>query len=338
MLYDLREKTLNSLVFYFKRLKFKPRNSHINLYFSCGFHGKSGGPIAIASTANGLANIFSVNFKIHPGSFYCRLLSHTVRFTQELKLDNDLYFFDLSANIDELKKVKAAGKPTILTIHGLRTALHQLNTDHIDNMLAIADWVHFVGQVQQSSYQLPNEKFFIIPNSAQTVNKSQLTNNIGVVGNLDEPRKNAALSVEAGLSSNCDQIHLWSTSRQFSGDPRVIHHQWENNKEKIFNSFDVLVFLSQQETFGLVVAEALSAGIPCVLSSIEAFMPFKACPGVILIEDNQINDVTAAINRFLIEKESLKPLIQAFFNSHFSREIIEARWADKVAELTSLKK
>ena len=213
----------------------------------------------------------------------------------------DIYFFDLSADANKVKKIKSTNKLVILTIHGLRNALHNLHSQHIDEMLSLADKVHFVGQVQQDSYQLPREDYFIIPNSASPVTKNQITNNIGVVGNLDSPKKNAALSIEIGLSSNCDKIHLWSTNKSFSLNSRVVHHEWENNRNVIFNSFDVLVFLSQQETFGLVVAEALSAGIPCVLSSIDAFAPFKDCPGVVMLKDDEMHTAHLHINRLLID-------------------------------------
>ena len=200
-------------------------------------------------------------------------------------------------------------------------------------MLELVDKVHFVGQVQQDSYQLPIDSFFIIPNSAQEVNKRQTTDNIGVVGNLDEPRKNAEKTVEVGLRSNCEKIHLWSTSQKFSIDPRVIHHSWENDKQKIFDSFDVLVFLSQQETFGLVIAEALSAGIPCVLSKIDAFISFTSCPGVILVEDAELNLAHIHINQLMLNKESLKPLIQTFFQENFSQVKINQLWCGKILNL-----
>jgi len=337
MLYELKEKSLNALSYLTKRIRHRTNKHSLSIEFVCGFHGKSGGPIAIASISNGLAKAFNVSFVLTATSFYARLLSSEIKFTRNIDFSKDVYIVDLSADENLISQIKARNKLIILTIHGLRNALHQLNTAHIDEMLRLADKVHFVGQVQQDSYQLPIESFFIIPNSAQTVIKRQSTGNIGVVGNLDEPRKNAAKSVEIGLRSNCETIHLWSTSKQFTNNSRVIHHSWENDKQKIFDSFDVLVFLSQQETFGLVIAEALSAGLPCVLSKIDAFIPFKSCPGVILVDEADLNIAHTHINHLMQNKESLKPLIQKFFHDNFSQTKISQRWHEKVIELSQPK-
>jgi glycosyltransferase involved in cell wall biosynthesis len=337
MLYELKEKSLNALSYFTKRIRHSSNKQPLSIEFVCGFHGKTGGPIAIASIANGLAKTFNVSFVLPSTSFYARLLSSEIKFTRNLDFSKDVYIVDLSADENLVSQIKAHNKLIILTIHGLRTALHQLDSGHIDKMLSLADKVHFVGQVQQNSYQLPLESFFIIPNSAQAVNKSQTTGNIGVVGNLDEPRKNAAKCVEIGLRSDCEKIHLWSTSKQFSKDPRVVHHSWENDKQKIFDSFDVLVFLSRQETFGLVIAEALSAGIPCVLSKIDAFIPFKSCPGVILVEDAELHIAHTHINQLIQNKVSLKPLIQTFFQENFSEAKINPIWRKKVIELSECK-
>jgi glycosyltransferase involved in cell wall biosynthesis len=53
----------------------------------------------------------------------------------------------------------------------------------------------------------------------------------------------------------------------------------------IYNTFDVLINLSKQETFGMVVIEAMSAGLPCLLSSIPAFEQFRGCRGVRFIDE-----------------------------------------------------
>ena len=320
-----------------KKWRYRRSQSNLKIGFICGFHGKTGGPIAISNIANGLSKEFDVSFEIYPTSFYNRLLLSTVKFERNIVANKDIYFFDLSASVARVRTIKSANKLCILTIHGLRNTAHSLSSKHIDEMLSLADKVHFVGQVQQNSYHLNEEHYFIIPNSANSVNKNKSTNNIGVVGNLDIPQKNAALSVKVGLNSHCEKIHLWSTGKEFSINPRVIHHEWENNRKIIFDSFDVLVFLSQHETFGLVVAEALSAGIPCVLSAIEGFEQFNDCPGVVLIKDNEMDDAHHHINRLLIEKNNLQSTIKAFYQQHFSPEIIDSLWCAKILELNRLK-
>lgn len=94
------------------------------------------------------------------------------------------------------------------------------------------------------------------------------------------------------------------------------------------------MFLSHQETFGLVIAEALSAGIPFIPSDIDAFLPFKNCPRVVYVKDNEMHTARLYINRSLLEKLTLKPLIQDLFNKQFSQTTINKRWDKKTLELT----
>ena len=184
-------------------IKHRSNRRPLRIEFVCGFHGKSGGPIAIDSIANGLAKTANVSFVLPATSFYARLLSYDIKFTRNLDFSKDVYIVDLIVDTKLISQLKVHNKLIILTIHGLRNGLHQLNSAYIDKMLSLADKVHFVGQVQEDYYQLPEELYFIIPNSSRPVNKTQTTYNIGVVGNRDEPRKNTKSSIELGLRSDC---------------------------------------------------------------------------------------------------------------------------------------
>lgn len=332
MLYKLKKK-LAAIYNKKKRTSYYQPISEIKIGFVCGFHGKTGAPVAIANIANGLAQTFNVSFEEYPNSFYYSLLDKSVQLEKKIEDDKDIYIYDLRADVDEVRKRKYANKIVIVTIHGLKPPSDSLADNHINQMLSLADNVHFVGNVQQDSYQLPKRQYFIIPNGVKPVKKSEITNNIGVVGNLNKCKKNAPLSIKIGLESKCDQIHLWSTNKSYSQDRRVVTHNWENNRDTIYNSFDVLVFLSQQETFGLVVAEALSAGIPCILSDLQAFLPFKECPGVILVKSNDINEAHLHVNRLLAQKVNLRNQIIEFYQQHFSLDKINRLWCSKVLEL-----
>jgi glycosyltransferase involved in cell wall biosynthesis len=336
---ELKESFINRLYFFRNRLNNVFLRKHqVNITFICGFHGKSGGPIAIASIANGLSKTFNVSFLLYASSYYNRLLAPSIKAVSQVYANVDLVICDLSASPQQIAKFKQKGVPILLTIHGLKHALHKLASDHIEQMLNLADKVHFVGQVQQDSYKLIKDHYFIIPNSACQVHKHISANNIGSVGNLDEPRKRAALTVKLGLQSKAQKIHLWSSTQVFSDDPRVVHHSWESDKSKIFNSIDVFVFLSEQETFGLVIAEALSAGIPCVLSSIPAFAPFASCPGVILIEESDLPNTHHYINQLLEQKAQLASPIKQYYLENFSPEYIDRCWKKTVVQLLSIPK
>jgi glycosyltransferase involved in cell wall biosynthesis len=56
---------------------------------------------------------------------------------------------------------------------------------------------------------------------------------------------------------------------------------------EVYHNADVFILLSEAEAYGLVVAEALSLGIPCVLSKGGALSEFKGSPGCSIIEDSK---------------------------------------------------
>jgi glycosyltransferase involved in cell wall biosynthesis len=98
-------------------------------------------------------------------------------------------------------------------------------------------------------------------------------------------------------------------------------------------SFDVLISTSQFETFGLVVVEALSAGIPCVLSDIPVFRSlFSGCEGVIILSGNDEQDVRS-INKLLEQAPVLKNSIIGFWKNNFSNETVKAAWLDTIQRL-----
>ena len=73
------------------------------------------------------------------------------------------------------------------------------------------------------------------------------------------------------LKSNADCIHLWSLEEDRWNNPRVKVHSWESDKDKIYDSFDVLVFMSLEETFGMVVIEAADPGAIAALLDEKAY-------------------------------------------------------------------
>jgi glycosyltransferase involved in cell wall biosynthesis len=316
-----------------KKLITRKTLSTIKIGFICGNHGRNGATVAIASIANGLSRKFDVSFEVPSTSSYNKLLDSSVKLKKNIEEDKDIYIFDLRADINEVRKKKLANKKVILSIHGLSPPANRLSEKHLSELLFLADKVHFVGRVQQGSFHLHENDFFIIPNSVNPVDKCKITNNIGVVGDLDKPNKNVDLSIEIGLKSRCDNIHIWSTNRVLSADDRVVHHKWEGNRSIIYNSFDVLVFLSKRETFGLVIAEALSAGIPCVLSDIEAFLPFRECPGVLIIKNDEIDTAHQHIDHLLTEKDNLRQPIIAYYQKHFTSDKMNSLWHSKILEL-----
>jgi glycosyltransferase involved in cell wall biosynthesis len=302
-----------------------PNNLTPKITFICGFHGKSGGSQAIASIANLLSIHYNVTFISYPTSNINGLLSKRVHISNKIA-ESDLIVCDLSINLDTLIQLKHKNKKIIVSIHGFKKKSHHLSQTHIETVLHNVDHVHFVSNVQQSSYNLAPNKFFIIPNFTKPVNKTIRTNNIGTVGNLDILEKGAAATVLLGLASQASEIHLWRKEQNIWNNNRVICHSWESNKSKIYNSFDVLVFMSESETFGLVIIEAMSGGIPCVLLNLPVFEQFSNCPGIYLINDSNDVEAVKIINDLLKHKNNITEQLKTHYQTYYSETAILKQW------------
>jgi len=305
----------------------------ISIGFACGFHGKTGAPVAIANIANGLSEQFPVSFEVHQKSYIDGHLGPRIHKVATIEDSHDIYIFDLRIDPDIAEKIKSLGKFVIISIHGQKPSSKNFPTERLNRILGAADLVHFVAKTQQASYQLDEGSYIVIPNSVNPIKKTQVTNNVGVVGNLNKAFKNADKSIDISLKSNCDSIHLWSLTEQLSENPRVIHHSWEYERQKIYNSFDILVFLSEKEALSLAVLESLSAGIPCVLADFDFFAPFKSCPGVALVNISELDQAPQTINSLLKDKEKLRSSIISFYESNFAPSVINTRWINEIKKI-----
>jgi glycosyltransferase involved in cell wall biosynthesis len=164
------------------------------------------------------------------------------------------------------------------------------------------------------------------------VNKSSNTQNVGTVGNLNLVNKNVNASVAIALASKANEIHLWSIEQDNWQTERVVIHDWEVNREKIYNTFDVLVFMSKEEALSMVVLEAMSAGIPCLLSNIPAFEQFAQTPGVLLVDPEDIENASDKLNELLDNKENLKAEILACWQTNYSHETVSNQWGGFISK------
>jgi glycosyltransferase involved in cell wall biosynthesis len=333
----------NRIAYYSARLgqffssKTTVRKSDVAICFVCGFHGSAGavsGAIpAIASIANLLSEVFPVGFVTYPLSNFNQYLGPSVHFLPELDENADLYICDLSCDRSVLETLKKNNKKIIVSCHGLLHSESGLGPDEKISVIAYADMVHFVSEAQAAGYALASERFRVIPNFVQKVRKTRLTNNAGVVGNLDNPGKNIHASVRVFQYSNADQIHLWGLENESFADPNVVLHSWQKNKRKIYDSFDVLVFLSREETQGLVVVEAMSAGIPCLLSDIPAFRQYLDCNGIKIADLDNIQKSAGMLDGLLKDKMALKPGLIEFWKKNYSRFAVKSAWHEMINEV-----
>ena len=289
----------------------------------------------MTNLASLLAHRYHVQFLTHPTSSLNPLLGTEVRLSREVANDAEIYIADVTFQSEQLRAQRAAGAKLIVCCHGLPDKLHGLSPQYVSNALELADKVVFVSAFQAQEFNLPPERYSVIPNATRQIEKSRNTGGIGTLGTLNEPRKGAAKTVAIGLRSNARSIHLWGMTDGQHADDRVVIHGWESDKNKIYESFDVLVFLSESETFGMVVIEAMSAGIPCVLSSLEAFQEFRACPGIVLVTEEELPRAHEIVNDLLLRRQEIREKMIAHWQENYSPGAILEKWGLEIGQLSS---
>ena len=212
--------------------------------------------------------------------------------------------------------------------------------------LRLSSFIHFVSDHQQREFiqYYPDidlaSKSFVIRNFSRKCSKTSHTGSIGVVGLLNRAPKNAVKAILLGQQSNTRTIECWGSDSIHGlnnpGEfPKLRLNGWSDDIHRIFNSFDVLVSTSQSETFALVVAEALSAGIPCLLSDIPVYRElYSDCEGVAIMTGDDQQDVLS-INQLLAQADQLKPIIISYWEEHFSEETVTRTWTEKIREIST---
>jgi len=314
--------------------------------FYCNYHQATGSTVAIASIANHLATIHNVDAYIEPLSSYTRLLELNVRqYPSPERLAGKLVFVDIEQDNRAVEALARDGHCVILTCHALPTVLHNVPQDQLIRNLELSSWIHFVSHSQRLAFieHYPQinieQKSFYIPNYTRQSTKSTTTGNVGIVGHLNRKVKNALEGIQLAQQSDARLIQCWGSNTIAGLENHKLYSKlringWANSTSDMHDSFDVLVSTSQFESFGLVVVEALSAGIPCVLSDIPVFRElFADCSGVAIITGNDRQDIQA-INDFLAQAAELKDEIIEFWESRFSDESINAKWQDKLEHIS----
>lgn len=335
--WKLREtlRRVNNLSAYCRRLlKFPGKQiTSFKINVTCGYHGLSGGSIAMANLASLLARGFDVDFLTYPTSNLNPLLGAGVRLRQNIDCGTDLFIADVMFDKEQLTAARKRGAKVIVCCHGLPDTSHGLPPEYVTRSLETADKVVFVSAAQAKNFKLPQERYTIIPNVTSKIEKTVVTNNVGVLGNLDDPRKGAEKTVAVGLRSKAEHIHLWGMMNGSYRNSRVVVHSWEVNKKKIYDSFDVLIFFSEQETFGMIVIESMSAGIPCLLSNLEVFEEFCRCPGVVIVKDDDMLLAHEIVNDMLRDKNGYRDQMIRYWRENYSIEVISKRWVKLIHEI-----
>ncbi len=307
----------------------------------------TGATIAIASIANQLVNRYKVDGYVKRQSGFSKQFSvHVRQRFNARRLGGRIIFVDIEQENKIIEAQLAAGKIVILTCHALPEYLHAVPQEKLIRTLDLVTYIHFVSEAQRKEFiqhypQLTiKEKSFYIPNYTRESKKLLFTGNVGVIGYLSRPDKNAIEAIELGQQSKAKLIQCWG-SKEIHGlgskhkFSKLNINGWSHSLPEMHDSFDVLISTSKFETFGLIVTEALSAGIPCVISDIPPFRSLYAdCKGVAILTGNREKDVET-INEFIHNAPQLKQPISDYWNKNFSSKIIKKMWLEQIEKILS---
>lgn len=302
------------------------------IVFNCAFHGITGATIAIASIANLLAKRYRVDFIAGPFSNYNAMLSGNVAVLPGAQLANtayDLYVCDGHTELAVFERLAAQGKKCLVTYHGVQRKDNNLQKVYL------ASKAHLVGEVQFMHHTVDPARYFVIPNYCEPIDKRHQVNNVGIVGRIEDPNKNVAEALMLAKQSAAREIHVWGGAESVRIDERVVYHAWTGNKRKIYNSFDVLISMSKEESMGMTVIEAMSCGIPCVLADIPGFQIYRGCPGIALVPPGLTQEAVAWLDRFLSIKAELRLPMMEYWQQHYSEPVISRRWFAEIDTLLS---
>lgn len=302
------------------------------IVFSCDFHGTTGATIAIARIANLLAAKYKVSFVAGPFSDYNCMLESRVTIVHPGALDRneyDLYVCDGHKDLSFFSWLAEHNKKSLLTIHGVLRKENKLEKVHL------ASKSHLVGETQFMHHEVDQSSYFVIPNYCEKISKKHHASNVGIVGRLDDPNKNVPVALSIAKLSDAREIHLWGGADSRPAEGRVQYHAWTRNKNRIYDSFDVLISMSKEESMGLTVIEAMSCGIPCVLADIPGFRVYRDCPGVALVPMDDWELAVEHVNRFLKSQSELKAGLIGYWDKHYSLHAVSEMWCKEIEALTS---
>lgn len=311
---------------------FKERPAGKEIVFCCGFHGTTGATIAIARIANLLADKYRVSFVAGPFSDYNAMLEKRVKIVPPRYLEEkefSLYICDGHMGLPFFSWLAEREKKSLLTIHGVLRKENKLEKVYL------ASKSHLVGEVQFMHHEVDKSRYFVIPNYCEKISKRRYTNNVGIVGRLDDPNKNVSAALTIARLSDASEIHLWGGVDTHSPDSRENFHAWSRDKNRIYDSFDVLISMSKEESMGLTVIEAMSCGIPCVLSDIPGFQIYKNCPGVALVPLGDLDMAIQQVNRFLKTQPEIQAGLVEYWEKHYSQGAVAKKWFREIEALTS---
>lgn len=309
------------------------------LLFHIPFYGYTGGSFAVLSAANLLAEVCDVSFLTKPSNVMNQYVSGKVRMVGEIAASYDVCVVESGIAKPAFDRMKALGARIVLTMHGAPpcadgTKNHGYSEAQVTDTMRAADSVQYVTDVQLPFFEsLPSVHRRKIPNYVRQTGNAARMRAVGVVCDTTLAHKNADGCIAGALLSSAERIEIWGKSSGRKNTDRIRWNGFSADKRRIYGSFSVLVHLSRLENQPLVILEALSAGIPCVLARLPAYAGFQGIKGISFVDPEDASAVALAIDRALDCPQSVRQGLIAFWEQNYSPAAVRAQWMTYLEEL-----
>lgn len=320
----------------------------LRIHFEIPEYGITGGALAMINIANLLSANHTVSFQRTPTSERNRYLKPSVLVTQENSTDIDCCIIESGISPTRLAEFKKANIPIVVSNHGYpaneTTSIKGYGYTNltIQTAFSTADALQFVSMAQRNEFfklGWINSPDYIVQNYVEQVARdSAPTNNCGIVCDTTLPLKNAITAIKAGNASDALTVQVWGKYASRYPDTKVRMNGYCTDKSKIYGSFDVLILLSYTEVQPLCVLEAISCGIPCVLSDIPCYQEFRGIPGFFFTPPDDIPAATHAINTALSQKAQLRDGLISLWRERYAPDAVSALWEATLQEMATSRK
>lgn len=304
-------------------------------------YGHTGGSFAVMSVANLISESVGVRYMAGAANVMNRYAAPTVALDPEVAPDADICVIEGGEDPARIVAMRARGARIIVTMHGNpRTAVvknSDVDPENVARVLSLVDSAHFVAPSQTeilTGHPMLHRR--LIPNFVDRVAKTRRTRNAGIVCDTRLGWKRALAALAAAEGSTAAHVHVWGRNSGERSTGRVTWHGFSADKAAVFNSFDVLVHLSLHENGPLVVLEAMSAGIACVLGDQPNYARYRGVPGIYLVGLHDAEAARLAVNEALERCEETRGPLIVHWEANYSPQALKSVWLDYFDEVRRL--
>ncbi len=320
-------------------LALRRRRAAPRILFCIPFYGYTGGSFAVLSAANLLSRDLDVAYLTTPSNIMNKYVSTQVRMVSDAAGLFDFCVVESGVDMALVRNLKERGARVILTMHGAPNTPdgarnHGYSDSQVTEMMTLVDSVQYVSDVQLPFFdQFPRAHRRKIPNAVSRIEKHEQGRSVGVVCDTTLPHKRADAAIRAAELSDAATVEIWGNHHGNRSAGRVRWNGFSGDKQRIYGSFDVLVHLSRLENQPLVILEAMSAGIPCVLAPLSAYDFLRGLDGIHFVDADDPAQVSHAINRALDSPRATRDGLVKFWSDHHSPEAGRRQWLAYLADL-----